>query len=71
MFIARAPIVRYCQSWKDLTTAEITQYGAVKNRATCHMKKEHTGDHQDTVLGLAWSRGGWPNTVLYQPTKDA
>jgi hypothetical protein len=66
MFSRRAAAnVRYCPSWKDLTTEEVARHSADKTRAVCHMNKGHHGDHGDKILGLAWAVGGWPRTQFY------
>lgn len=66
MFSRRAATnVHYCQSWKDLTTQEVTKYMAAKTRAVCHLNKGHLGGHEDKILGLAWAAGGWPRSEFY------
>jgi hypothetical protein len=67
-FSRRATIINYCQSWRDLTTAEMSVFHAVKTRATCHLDKGHCGDHEDKILELRWSSGGWPRIDLYPST---
>jgi hypothetical protein len=65
VFSRRGTNVQYCQSWKDLTTAEMSTFSAEKTRAVCHLNKGHLGDHEDKILELAWASGGWPNAHLY------
>ncbi len=65
IFSQRTAARQYCQSWRELTAAEVSAFHAVKLRATCHLNKGHVGDHEDKVLELAWSTGGWPNQHLY------
>lgn len=70
MFSRRGANVRYCQSWKDLTTAEMAKFFSNKTRAVCHLNKDHLGRHEDKILEVAWSPGGWPRTVLVS-TRDS
>lgn len=74
MFSRRNSIrTTYCQSWRDLTAAEVSVFSAEKTRATCHLDKKHRGDHEDKILGLAWGTGGWPRPEVYpieQRTQD-
>lgn len=64
-FSPRNAIVRYCQVWRDLTAAEVSQFHATKIRATCHRNKGHAGHHHDKILGLAWKESGWPRSAVY------
>jgi hypothetical protein len=66
VFTKRGTGIQYCQSWRDLTAAEISMFYAEKQRATCHLNKGHVGDHEDKILELAWSTGGWPRAELYR-----
>lgn len=64
-FTRRGLAIHYCQSWRDLTNAEISAFAAEKVRAVCHLNKGHVGDHEDKILELSWSSGGWPRAELY------
>lgn len=65
MFSRRGSVIQYCQSWRDLTAAEVAEFSADKRRAVCHLDKGHVGDHEDKIMELSWSNGGWPRQRLY------
>jgi len=69
VFSRRGASIQYCQSWKDMTTAEIAKFSAAKTRAVCHLAKGHFGDHEDKVLELAWPAGGWPRAEFRSLSK--
>lgn len=66
MFSRRAATnTGWCQSWKDLTQEEMVTFSASKTRATCHLNRDHAGDHEDKILGVSWTSAGWPNNRVY------